>query len=858
LKIKERQDIYQCTVIQLRDIVKSIIDQLNEDDSEKLSHNKLTTNDHSQSNIKPLIEQINAENKLNFQPVCAFCSQTTNTLTLINEKSTKYNSNDKANDALKNSSLNKFVLLQTATTIAQNGQSNQQIRTRIILDVGSQRSFITEKLFKQLKLPVIRRETISLFKFGAAQAQTIERPIANVDLKLIDSQFQRITVNVVPTIVNSIHRVPINTQEFQYLIQSVSLADPLPTKVENCNADILLGNEYYDQFTMPERIKINEQLYLLGEKFGRILSGCISTINKFSNRPVSLFVSSLTTDLGQLSSGFLKQDDNLSPQDKIDCPDDEVALKQFNETIQFQDQRYFVQLPWRNEKIDLPNNKQLAIGRLNSLVRRFHDKPELLKQYDLIIQDQIDKGIIEEVQESHVDGPIVHYIPHQAVITPTKTTTKPDVTAWVLRFINKSRKRSKENSILSVEERSKAKLYCEKVIQSNYLNEVIESIQKNSSNKLKKQLGLWLDQDGVIRCGGRLKNVESNDCCDFPKLLLKHSSFTKLVIQEYHHKVLHSGVSSTLSQLRHKYWIPQGRSVVSNYVKKCILCIKLNVSPYKLPAIPALPVDRVTPSAPFSFTGIDYLGPLILNDSLNQITTEDEKEQEELDSISEGLLELSYKYDEAVIRADIVLENLRRSLQRFLQVDLPNTNNIPSGAITANGKSNVRLPKLEIEKFDGETLKWKAFWGVFVSAIHENSTLNVIEKFTYLRSQLNGDAFKLIASYPVAAENYHPVVQVLKETYDNNVKIADNHFYSLFKLTMADNNKISLRAMLINFDTHLRALEALEIETEHRCIFNLFLSKLPNEIRLKIKERQDIYQCSRLFIVKNSRSQNLN
>ncbi|CAF1060929.1 unnamed protein product [Didymodactylos carnosus] len=241
-------------------------------------------------------------------------SQTTNTLTLINEKSTKCNSNDKADDALKNSSLNKFVLLQTATTIAQNGQSNQQIRTRIILDSGSQRSFITEKLFKQLKLPIIRRETISLFKFGAAQAQTIETPIANVDLKLIDGQFQRITVNVVPTIVNSIQRVPINTQEFQYLIQSVSLADPLPTKAENSNADILLRNEYYGQFTMPECIKINEQLYLLGSKFGWILSGCISTINKFNNRPVSLFVSSLTTDLGQLSSGFLKQDDNLSPQ----------------------------------------------------------------------------------------------------------------------------------------------------------------------------------------------------------------------------------------------------------------------------------------------------------------------------------------------------------------------------------------------------------------------------------------------------------------------------------------------------------------------------------------------------------------
>ncbi|CAF1471835.1 unnamed protein product [Didymodactylos carnosus] len=113
-------------------------------------------------------------------------------------------------------------------------------------------------------------------------------------------------------------------------MQSISLADPLPTKVENSNADILLGNEYYGQFTIPERIKTDKQF------------------------------------------GFLKQDDNLSSQvdlkewwsldticikDKIDCPDEEVALKQFNETIQFQDQRYFGQLPWRNEKIDLPNKK---------------------------------------------------------------------------------------------------------------------------------------------------------------------------------------------------------------------------------------------------------------------------------------------------------------------------------------------------------------------------------------------------------------------------------------------------------------------------------------------------------------------
>ena len=41
-----------------------------------------------------------------------------------------------------------------------------------------------------------------------------------------------------------------------------------------------------------------------------------------------------------------------------------------------------------------------------------------------MIQQQADMGIIEQMTPDSVTGPQLHYLPHQPVLTPTKTTTK--------------------------------------------------------------------------------------------------------------------------------------------------------------------------------------------------------------------------------------------------------------------------------------------------------------------------------------------------------------------------------------------------------------------------------------------------
>ena len=50
-------------------------------------------------------------------------------------------------------------------------------------------------------------------------------------------------------------------------------------------------------------------------------------------------------------------------------------------------------------------------------------KPELVKQYDAIIHDQIDRVVIEKEDSRSVDG-LKHYLPHHAVIDPHKPAAK--------------------------------------------------------------------------------------------------------------------------------------------------------------------------------------------------------------------------------------------------------------------------------------------------------------------------------------------------------------------------------------------------------------------------------------------------
>ena len=279
-----------------------------------------------------------------------------------------------------------------------------------------------------------------LVTFGSAKPKRTESRNTKLDIVLKDGSILTISANVVPQIAESIQRRPVNLKtldNWNYLWNEFSLADDLPTERETSSVELLIGNDYYLDIILPQKIEVQPGLYMLGSKLGWILSGRTSEIVERTTEP-SMLLLTQGKRIENETSFLTSLDKSLPTKPNIedfwrlesiginDSPvesDNEVAQKKFSETLKFEQGRYTVSWSWKEDQPNLPENRTLALGRLKSLVSRMKSNPELIQKYDDIITDQLNKGIIEKVG-SEPNGLIKHYIPHHAVVKPAKATTK--------------------------------------------------------------------------------------------------------------------------------------------------------------------------------------------------------------------------------------------------------------------------------------------------------------------------------------------------------------------------------------------------------------------------------------------------
>ena len=131
------------------------------------------------------------------------------------------------------------------------------------------------------------------------------------------------------------------------------------------------------------------------------------------------------------------------------------------------------------------------------------------------------------------------------------------------------------------------------------------------NSKELSNLGVFRDLDDLLKCCGRFRYMDNNSLT----LLPKDSYYTKLFIIACHRRIIHGGVAQTLSEVRKSHWIVQGRSSVRKAIRRCLICIHWEGGPFKTPPFAPLPGYVVSPSTkvPFTCVGIDYLGPLFIN-----------------------------------------------------------------------------------------------------------------------------------------------------------------------------------------------------------------------------------------------------
>ena len=91
----------------------------------------------------------------------------------------------------------------------------------------------------------------------------------------------------------------------------------------------------------------------------------------------------------------------------------------------------------------------------------------------------------------------------------------------------------------------------------------------------------------------------------------------------------------------------------------------------------------------------------------------------------------------------------------------------------------TKIPKLEIPIFTEEPLDWQSCWDCFEAAIDANPSLSGVQKLSYLRAQLKGDALRVIAGLPLTNLNYHHSVSFLRDRYGLPNKIISAHVQAL-------------------------------------------------------------------------------
>ena len=111
----------------------------------------------------------------------------------------------------------------------------------------------------------------------------------------------------------------------------------------------------------------------------------------------------------------------LTIRDPNPSIDHKRAAEVLNKTVKKVGDHYSVDLLWKEDNLQLPNNQDMALQRLQGMKKRFKADPQLFKKYRAKIQEYIDCGYAMLVSQS--DSAVkkrINYIPRHCVSTAFK------------------------------------------------------------------------------------------------------------------------------------------------------------------------------------------------------------------------------------------------------------------------------------------------------------------------------------------------------------------------------------------------------------------------------------------------------
>ncbi|XP_072392294.1 uncharacterized protein [Diabrotica undecimpunctata] len=148
-----------------------------------------------------------------------------------------------------------------------------------------------------------------------------------------------------------------------------------------------------------------------------------------------------------------------------------------------------------------------------------------------------------------------------------------------------------------------------------------------------------------------------------------------------------------------------------------------------------------------------------------------------------------------------------------------------TNTLNISQKAQLNCPK----SLEGNFEDWNSFFQLFCTLVIDNSQLNDLQRFIYLKSFLRREPLELIKNIEVVNDNFQIALDTLKERYDNKPRIVSLLIKRLLKVSsLAKCTSQTLRNFITQAKQNIMALNNLEVPTQYwdLIVIEIFLEKL--------------------------------
>ncbi|XP_043203579.1 uncharacterized protein LOC122371370 [Amphibalanus amphitrite] len=307
------------------------------------------------------------------------------------------------------------VALQTARVMAV-GAAGLKC-ARMLVDSGSNQSFITKRLATKLQCKNVGEQDTQIVTFGGTEKRHKSMKKVSVTLRKMGSMSSGLTLSLVQidTICGPVNTsLTVNQEELDHL-QDLDLADPPEEWEDGQEVDILLGMDFY-QDVMTGRVRHSMSGPIAMESiFGWILGGRVNSTEEESKQTLFVRTTNASEDLERiwdLDSIGIKSPPFASAREEKQTLENAAVSHFENTCTRLDDGRYEVRWPKKENFDSLPEDDKLARVRLERCEKALESRGRR-QEYEQALMQYIENDYAERAP-STPDGPL-HVMSHHAV-----------------------------------------------------------------------------------------------------------------------------------------------------------------------------------------------------------------------------------------------------------------------------------------------------------------------------------------------------------------------------------------------------------------------------------------------------------